>query len=148
MYLPSISLPALASSQSYILAAPSSSREIKRHVAAFDHCLQVHHCGVSAVDQFSRRAHVAQLTKFSSQIVEQNRVLLQSYFDWESYFRLLTCQLMLRYYSPTTLPPGIFPCFSVDTLLLVPRTVVQAYFRFVICYCVWRFFQGVRFDSN
>jgi hypothetical protein len=78
------------------------------------------------MDQSSRRAHVAQLSKFSSQIAKQNRVLLQSYFDQESYFRLLTCQLVLRYYSPTTLPPGIFARFSFDTLLLVPMTVVQA----------------------
>jgi hypothetical protein len=140
--LPSISPPAPASSQSYILAAPSPSREIKCCVAAFDHCLQFYHCGVSAVDQSSRQAHVAQFTKVSSQIAEQNRVLLQWYFDWESYFRLLTCQQVLRYYSPTTLPPGIFACFSVDTLLLVSRTVVQAYFRFVTHYCVWRFFPG------
>jgi hypothetical protein len=85
MYLPSISLPTPASLQLYVLAAPSSG-EIKRHVAAFDHYLRVYHCGVSALDQSSRRAHIAQLTKFSSQIAEQNRVLLQSYFDWESYF--------------------------------------------------------------
>ncbi len=147
-YLPSISLPMPASSQSYVLAAPSSSGEIKHCVATFDHCLQVYHCGVSAMDQSSRQAHVAQLTKFSSQITEQNRVLLQSYVDWESYFRLLTCQLVLRYYSPTTLQPRIFARFSVDTLLLVPRTVVQAYLRFMTCYCVWLFFQGVRFDSD
>jgi hypothetical protein len=95
------------------------------------------------MDQSSRWAHVAQLTKFSSQIKEQNRVLLQLYFDWESYFQLLTRQLVLRYYSPTTLPPGIFARFSVDMLLLVPRTVVQAYLIFVTCYCVWHFFQGV-----
>jgi hypothetical protein len=145
--LPSISLPAPASLQSYVLAAPSSSGEIKRRVTTFDHCLQVYHCGVSAMDQSSCQAHVAQLTKFSSLIAEQNRVLLQSYFDWESYFRLLTRQLVLRYYSPTALPPGILACFSVDTLLLVPRTVVQAYLRFVTCYCVCHFFQGVRFDS-
>ena len=132
-----------ASLQSYVLAAPSYSGEIKRLVAAFDHCLQVYHCGVSAMDQSSRRAHVAQLTKFSSRIAEQNRVLLQLYFDWESYFQLLTCQLVLRYYSPTTLPPGIFACFSVDMLLLVPRTVVQAYLRFMTRYCVWRIFQVV-----
>jgi hypothetical protein len=75
-----------ASLQLYIIAAPSSSGEIKRCVAAFDHCLQVYHFGVSAMDQSSRQAHVAQLTKFSSQIAEQNRVLLQLYFDWESYF--------------------------------------------------------------
>ncbi len=128
-----------ASLQLYVLAAPSSSGEIKRRVAPFDHCLQVYHCGVFAVDESSRRAHVAQLTKFSSQIVEQNRVLLQSYFDWDSYFRLLTRQLVLRYYSPTTLLPGIFARFSVNMLLLVPRPVVQAYLRFVTCYCVWRF---------
>jgi hypothetical protein len=54
--------------------------------AAFDHSLLVYHCGVSAVDQSSRRAHVTQFTKFSSQIAEQNRVLLSPYFDWESYF--------------------------------------------------------------
>ncbi len=143
MYLLSISLPAPASLQLYVLAAPSSSGEIKHCVAAFDHCLQVFYCGVSAMDQSSCQAHVAQLTKFSSQIVEQNRVLSQLYFDWESYFRLLTCQLVLRYYSPTTLPPGIFARFSVDTLLLVPRTVVQAYLRFVTRYCIWHFFQGV-----
>ncbi len=148
MYLPSISLPAPASSQSYILAAPSSSGETKCHVAAFDHCLQVYHCGVSAMDQSSRQAHIAQLTKFSSQIAEQNRVLLQPYFDWESYFRLLTRQLVLRYYSLTTLPPEIFARFSVDMLLLVPRIVVQVYLRFVTRNCVWRFFQGVRFDSD
>ncbi len=142
MSLPSISPRLPTSLQSYVLAAPSSSREIKRCVAAFDHCLQVYHCGVSAVDQSSRQAHVAQLTKFSSRIAEQNRVLLQSYFDWESYFQLLTCQLVLRYYSPTTLPSGIFACFSVDTLLSVPRTVVQAYLRFVTRYCVWCFFSG------
>jgi hypothetical protein len=146
--LPSISPPAPASLQSYVLAAPSSSREIKCRVAAFDHCLQVYQCGVSSMDQSSCQAYVAQLTKFSSRIAEQNRVLLQSYFDWESYSRLLTHQLVLRYYSPTTLPPGIFACFSVDTLLLVPRTVVQAYLRFVTRYCVWRFFQGVQFDSD
>ncbi len=81
-----ISLPAPASLQSYVLATPSSSGEIKHHVAVFDHCLRVYHCGVSAVDQSSCWAHVAQLTKFSSQIMEQNRVLLQFYFDWESYF--------------------------------------------------------------
>ncbi len=69
--------------------------------------------------------------------------LLQLCFDWESYFQLITCQLVLRYYSPTTLPPGIFDRFSVDTLLLVPRTVLQAYLRFVTRYCVWHFFQGV-----
>jgi hypothetical protein len=132
----------VASLQLYVLATPSSSREIKRRVAAFDHCLQVYHCGVFAVDQSSRQAHVAQFTKFSSQIAEQNRVLSQLYFDWESYFQLLTCQLVLRYYSPTTLLPGIFSRFSVDTLLLVPRTVVQAYLRFVTRYCVWRFFSG------
>jgi hypothetical protein len=141
-YLPSISLPASASSQLYVLATPSSSGEIKRCVAAFDHCLRVYHCVVSAVDQSSCQAHVAQLTKFSSQISEQNRVLSQSYVDWESYFRLLTCQLVLMYYSPTTLPLGISACFSVDTLLLVPRTVVQAYLRFVTRYCVWCFFPG------
>ncbi len=139
MYLPSISLPAPASLQSYLLAAPSPSGEIKCRVAAFDHCLQVYHCGVYAVDQSFHQAHIAQLTKFSSQIVEQNRVLSQSYFDWKSYFQLLTRQLVLRYYSPTTLPPGIFAGFSVDTLLLVPRTVVQAYLRFVTCYFVWHF---------
>jgi hypothetical protein len=111
-------------------------------VAAFDHCFQVYHCGVSAVDQSSRQAHVAQLTKSSSQITEQNKVLLQLYFDWESYFRLLTRQLVLRYYSPTTLQPGIFARFSVDMLLLVPRIIVQAYLIFVTRYCVWRFFSG------
>ncbi len=73
----------------------------------------------------------------------------QLYFDWESYFRLLTHQLVLRYYSPTTPPPGIFARFSVDTLLLVPRTVIQAYLRLMICYCVWFFFlQGVQFDFD
>ncbi len=134
-----ISLPAPASLQLYVLAAPSSSGEIKHHVAAFDHCLQVYRCGVSAVDQSSRQAHITKLTKFSNQIVEQNRVLSQSYFDWESYFRLLTRQLALRYYSPATLPPRIFARVSVDTLLLVPRTVVQAYLRFVThyCVCIW-----------
>ncbi len=126
MSLPSISPPAPASWQLYVLAALSSSGDIKRRVAAFDHCLQVYHGGVSAVGQSSRQAHVAQFTKFSSRIAEKKRVLLQSYFDWESYFQLLTGQLVLRYYSPTTLPPGIFARFSVDTLLLVPRTVVQA----------------------
>ncbi len=143
-----ISSPAPASLQLNVLAAPLSSVEIKRCVAAIDHCLQVYHCSVFAVDQSSRQAYVAQFTKFSSQIPEQNRVLLQSYFDWESYFWLLTRQLVLRYYSPTTLPPRIFACFSVDMLLLVPKTVVQAYLRFVTCYCVWHFFQGVQFDSN
>jgi hypothetical protein len=128
-----------ASLQSYILAALSSSREIKQCVAAFDHCLQVYHCGVSAVDQSSCQAHVAQLTKFLSQITEQNRVLLQLFFDWESYFRLLTRQLVLKNYSPTTLLPRIFARFSVDALLLAPKTVVQAYLRFVTRYCVWRF---------
>ncbi len=148
MYLPTISLPAPASLQLYVLAAPSSSGEIKRHVAAFDHCLRVYQCGVPAVDQSSHQAYVAQLNKFSRQIAERNRVLLQSYVDWESYFRLLTHQLVLRHFSPTILPPGIFARFSVDTLLLVPRTVVQAYLRFVIRYCVWHFFQGVQFDSD
>jgi hypothetical protein len=64
-----------ASSQLYVLAALSSSGEIKRRVTAFDHCLRVYHCGVSAVDQSYRQAHAAQLTKFSSRIAEQNRVL-------------------------------------------------------------------------
>jgi hypothetical protein len=148
MSLPLISPHAPASLQLYLLAAPLSSGEIKRCVAAFDHCLRVYHCSVSAMDQSSRHTHVAQLSKCSSRIAKQNRVLLQLYFEWESYFRLLNCHLVLRYYSPTTLPPRIFACFSVDTLLLVPRTVVQAYFRFVIRNCVWHFFQGVRFDSN
>ncbi len=148
MSLPSISPPAPPSLQLYVLVAPSSSGEIKRRVTTFDHCLRVYHCGVSNVDQSSCQAHAAQLTKFSSQIAEQNRVLSQSYFAWESYFQLLTCQLVLRYYSPTTLPPKIFARFSVGTLLLVPRTVVQAYLRFVTRYCVCRFFQGVRFDSD
>jgi hypothetical protein len=112
----SISPPAPASLQLYVLAAPSSSREIKRCVAAFDHSLQVYHCGVSAVNQSSCQAHVAQFTKFSSQIAEQNRVLLPLYFNWESYFQLLTRQLVLRHYFPTTPPPGIFARFSVDTL--------------------------------
>ncbi len=142
MCLPSISPPAPISLQLYVLATLSSSGEIKHPVATFDHCLQVHHCGVSAVDQSSCRARIAQFTKFSSQIVEQNRVLLQSYFDWESYFRLLTCQMVLRYYSPTILLPRIFACFSVDMLLLVPRTVVHAYLRFVTRYSVWRYFSG------
>ncbi len=142
MYLPSISLPTPDSSQLYVLAALSSSGEIKRRVATFDHCLQVYHCGVSAMDQSLCQAHIAQLTKDPSEIAEQNRVLSQSYFDWESYFRLLNRQLVLRYYSPTILPPGIFACFSVDMLLLVPRTVVEAYLRFVTCYCDWHFFPG------
>jgi hypothetical protein len=94
-----------------------SSQEIKRRVAAFDHSLRVYNCGVSAVNQFSCQAHVAQFTKISSQIAEQNRVLLPPYFDWESYFQLLNPQLVLRNYSPTNLLPGIYACFSVDTLL-------------------------------
>ncbi len=81
-YLPSISLLAPASLQSYVLAAPSSSGEIKRRVAAFDHCLWVHHCGISAVDQPSHRAHIAQLTKFSSQITEKNSSYLRIAFAY------------------------------------------------------------------
>ncbi len=98
-------------------SSPLSSWEIKRSVAVFDHYLRVYHCGVSAIDQSSRQAQVAQFTKISSWVAEQNRVLLQPHFDWETYFRLLTRQPVLRNYSPTTPLPKIFACISVDILL-------------------------------